>query len=70
MEEACSALEGEVSDASELQRATSASAGKMGGLTVASGLQADEQASTELRHFLSRRNQPYLGRAGAGGKRD
>lgn len=67
VEEACSALEGEVSHASELQRATSASAGTMGGLTVASGLQADEQASTQLRRFLSAEMQPYLGRAGSGG---
>lgn len=67
VEEACSALEGEVSHASELQRATSASAGKMGGLTVASGLQADEEVSTQLRHFLGSEMEPYLSRAGAGG---
>ncbi len=66
VEEACSALEGEVSHASELQRAASASAGTMGGLTVASGLQADAQVSTQLRHFLSAELQPYLERAGAG----
>ena len=29
-------------------------------MTVASGLQADEQASTELRQFLQREIQPYL----------
>jgi hypothetical protein len=67
VEEACSALEGEVSHASELQRAASASAGTMGGLTVASGLQADEQVSTQLRHFLSAEMQPYLEKAGARG---
>jgi hypothetical protein len=66
VEEACSALEGEVSHASELQRAASASAGTMGGLTVASGLQADEQVSTQLKHFLNAELQPYLERAGAG----
>jgi hypothetical protein len=60
VEEACSALEGEVSHASELQRAASASAGTMGGLTVASGLQADEEVSTQLKHFLSVEMQPYL----------
>ena len=65
VEETCSALEGEVSHASEWQRAISASAGKMGGLTVASGLQANEQVSTQFRHFLSSEMQPYLSRAGA-----
>jgi hypothetical protein len=67
VEEACSALEGEVSHASELQRAASASAGTMGGLTVASGLQADEEVSTQLKHFLRAEMQPYLGGAGARG---
>lgn len=67
VEEACSALEGEVSHASELQRAASASAGTMGGLTVASGLQADEEVSTQLKHFLSAEMQPYLDGAGAKG---
>jgi hypothetical protein len=65
VEEACSALEGEVSHASELQRAASASAGTMGGLTVASGLQADEEVSTQLKHFLSAEMQPYLEGSGA-----
>jgi hypothetical protein len=67
VEEACSALEGEVSHASELQRATSASAGKMGGVTVASGLQADEAVSAQLRNFLNDEMLPYLNRAGASG---
>lgn len=67
VEEACSALEGEVSHASELQRATSAGAGKIGGLTVASGLQADEEVSTQLRNFLNGEMLPYLSRAGASG---
>lgn len=67
VEEACSALEGEVSHASELQRAASASAGTMGGLTVASGLQADEEVSTQLKHFLSAEMQPYLEGSGARG---
>jgi hypothetical protein len=67
VEEACSALEGEVSHASELQRAASASAGTMGGLTVASGLQADEEISTQLKNFLSAEMQPYLEGAGARG---
>jgi len=67
VEEACSALEGEVSHASELQRAASASAGTMGGLTVASGLQADEEVSTQLKHFLSAEMRPYLEGSGARG---
>jgi hypothetical protein len=65
VEEACSALEGEVSHASELQRAASASAGTMGGLTGASGLQADAEVSTQLKHFLSAEMQPYLEGSGA-----
>ncbi len=52
VEETCSTLEGEVSRASDRQRAMSASAGTQGGLTVASGLQANRQVSTQLRQFL------------------
>jgi hypothetical protein len=63
--ETCSALEGEVSRASERQRAMSASAGTQGGLTVASGLQANQQVSTQLRQFLDDEMRPYLERAGA-----
>ncbi len=65
VEETCSALEGEVSRASERQRAMSASAGTQGGLTVASGLQANQQVSTQLRQFLDEEMRPYLERAGA-----
>ena len=64
VEETCSALEGEVSRASERQRAMSASAGTQGGLTVASGLQANQQVSSQLRQFLNDEMLPYLGRAG------
>ncbi len=67
VDQACSALEGEVSQASERQRAMSASAGTMGGVTVASGLQVDEEASAQLREFLGREMQPYLEQAGARG---
>ena len=67
VEEACSALEGEVSHASELQRAASASAGTMGGLTVASGLQADEAGQHTTKAFPERANcSPTWNRAGAG----
>jgi hypothetical protein len=65
VEETCSALEGEVSRASERQRAMSASAGTQGGLTVASGLQANQQVSAQLRQFLKNEMRPYLERAGA-----
>jgi len=65
VEETCSALEGEVSRASERQRAMSASAGTQGGLTVASGLQANQQVSAQLRQFLDNELRPYLERAGA-----
>lgn len=65
VEETCSALEGEVSRASERQRAMSASAGTQGGLTVASGLQANQQVSTQLRQFLDDEMLPYLERPGA-----
>ena len=65
--ETCAALEGEVSHASERQRALSASAGTQGGLTVASGLQANQQAGSQLRHFLEQEMRPYLERAGANG---
>lgn len=64
VDETCSALEGEVSHASERQRAMSASAGTQGGLTVASGLQANQQVSSQLRKFLSDEMIPYLARAG------
>jgi hypothetical protein len=65
VEETCSTLEGEVSRASDRQRAMSASAGTQGGLTVASGLQANQQVSTQLRHFLDHEMLPYLDRPGA-----
>ena len=65
VEETCSALEGEVSRASERQRAMSASAGTQGGLTVASGLQANQQVSAQLRQFLKNEMRPYLELDGA-----
>jgi hypothetical protein len=65
VEEACAALEGEVSSANERQRATAAAAGANWDVTVAAGLEADEQVSSELRRFLSAEVQPYLGKAGA-----
>jgi hypothetical protein len=65
--EASSALAGSVSHATAQQRAASASAGTMGGLTVASGLQMDEGASSELREFFQREMQPYIAQGGSRG---
>ena len=62
--EACAALAGNASHTTDIQRAAAASAGTMGGLTVASGLQMDEQASKELRVFFEREMQPYIAAAG------
>lgn len=67
VEETAAALLGSVEEASELQRAAAASAGTMGGLTVASGLQVDEAASNEVRAFFRREMQPFLVQAGASG---
>jgi hypothetical protein len=65
--EASSALAGSVSLASEQQRAASASAGTMGGLTVASGLQVDEGAGVELQEFFRHEMQPYVAQGGSRG---
>jgi hypothetical protein len=65
--EASTALSGNVSQATEEQRAESASAGTMGGLTVASGLQVDEGASVELQAFFRREMQPYIEQGGSRG---
>jgi hypothetical protein len=65
--EVSSALAGSVSHATEQQRAASASAGTMGGLTVASGLRMDEGASVELQGFFGREMQPYIELGGSKG---
>ena len=67
VEEASAALGGSVSQATEQQRAASASAGTIGGLTVASGLQVDEGASLQLQEFFRREMQPYLEHSGSKG---
>ena len=64
IEEASSALAGSVSQATEQQRAAAASAGTIGGLTVASGLQVDESAGVQLREFFRREMQPYIENSG------
>jgi hypothetical protein len=65
VEEACASLEGEVSRSSQQQRAMAAGAGANWDVTVASGLDADEGVSAELRQFLRDEMQPYLEKAGA-----
>jgi hypothetical protein len=65
--EASAALQGSVSQASERQLAAAASAGTMGGLTVASGLQVDEDASAQLQEFFRREMQPFISQSGPGG---
>ncbi|MFY9844123.1 MAG: hypothetical protein WA718_07180 [Terriglobales bacterium] len=65
--EASATLDGNVSQATEQQRAASASAGTIGGLTVASGLQLDEGASLQLQEFFRREMQPYIAHGGARG---
>ncbi len=67
IEEASAALRGSVSRATEQQRAASASAGTIGGLTVASGLQVDEGASIQLQDFFRREMQPYIAHGGSKG---
>lgn len=67
IEEASAALGGSVSQATEQQRAASASAGTIGGLTVASGLQVDEGASVQLQEFFRREMQPYIAHSGSKG---
>lgn len=69
VEESCAALEGEVSGATERQRAAAAGAGANWDVTVASGMQVDEQASAELRQFLQSELQPYLRTARTHGRR-
>jgi hypothetical protein len=69
VDETCAALEGDVSSATENQRAMAAGAGANWDVTVASGMQVDEKASDELRRFLQVEIQPFLGRAGAHGTR-
>jgi hypothetical protein len=69
VDECCAALEGNVSSATERQRAAAASAGASWDVTVASGMQVDQGASAELRRVLSVEIQPYLERGGRHGLR-
>ena len=67
VDDATATLTGGVSHATEQQRAAAASAGTMGGLTVASGLDVNEEASAELHEFFRRDMRPFLEQAGARG---
>jgi hypothetical protein len=65
VEQACATLTGNLSDASVEQRAAAAAAGTMGGVTVATSLQIDEDSSGELRGFFQNKLKPFLERYGA-----
>ena len=67
VKDACATLAGSLSGATMEQRAAAAGAGTMGGLTVASGLQADLEASAQLRNFFQQQMQPFLERGGSRG---
>ena len=60
VEEAERALTGDLALATADQLAAAAGAGTMGGLTVASGLQVNEEARNELAHFYEKEMQPFL----------
>jgi hypothetical protein len=65
VEEASATLTGSLSQATMEQRAAAAGAGTMGGLTVASGLDMDEDANVELHQFFQRELRPFLEKAGS-----
>jgi hypothetical protein len=69
VDESCATLEGNLSRASEQQRASAAGAGANWDVTVAGGLQVDEQSSQELRRFLRNEVEPFLSQPGSGGAR-
>ncbi len=66
LEEAEGALTGNMTRATSAQLAAAASAGTMGGLTVASGLQVNEEARNELAQFYENEMRPFLSRYGGG----
>jgi hypothetical protein len=67
VEQAGAALDGDVSLASQQQRAVAASAGANWDVTVASGLAADEKVGAELKQFYRGQVSGYLDKAGAHG---
>lgn len=60
VEQACATLTGNLSDATMEQRAAAAGAGTMGGVTVATGLNIDEDTCAELRSFYQNKLRPFL----------
>ena len=69
VEAACSTLQGNLTKMSQAQRSLAASAGTMGGLTVASGLQLDQGASAELQRYFEDEIVPFLKAAKLRGQR-
>jgi len=67
VDNACDALDGELSRASAGQLAAAASAGTDWDVTVADGLGFNEQASRQLRDFFLSETLPYLEQAGSRG---
>jgi Ca2+/Na+ antiporter len=67
VDEACAALGGELSHASERQLAVAASAGTNWDTTVADGLNADERAGEQLRQFFLDEALPFLEKSGGRG---
>ncbi len=65
VEQACAMLTGNLSDANLEQRALAAGAGTMGGVTVATGLNVDEEAGSDLRDFFGGKMRPFLQQAGS-----
>jgi hypothetical protein len=64
VEQAGAALDGDLTLASQQQRAVAASAGANWDVTVASGLAADEKVEAELMQFYRVQVKPYLEKAG------
>jgi hypothetical protein len=64
VEEACDALAGELSRASERQLAVAAGAGTNWDVSVADGLNADEHAGKQLRRFFLDETLPFLEKSG------
>ena len=67
VEQACATLTGNLADANVEQRAYAAGAGTMGGMTVATSLNIDEDSSAELRGFYDNKLRPFLERYGSRG---
>ena len=60
VEQACATLTGNLADANTEQRAYAAAAGTMGGVTVATSLNIDEDSCAELRGFYDHKMRPFI----------